>query len=177
MGKNLKAIRADIFGIKEELAIVAQAIQPLDELEAELRAYLGGLASKPAAFVDTCVSVLNHGLPVLGMVDANKDILLQRAFSFALAGYGVERIISEAKAAAQAQAQAQEQGTKNLRMTKAEKGAKLQELRERLYSLELDEEFALDGAERRLDATPAAVIGVPLEQAIDAGLLPRVRGI
>lgn len=171
MGKNLKAIRADIFGIKEELALVAQAIQPLDELEAELRSYLGGLASKPAAFVDTCVSVLNHGLPVLGMVDANKDILLQRAFSFALAGYGVERIISEAKAAAQ------EQGTKNLRMTKAEKGAKLQELRERLYSLELDEEFALDGAERRLDATPAAVIGIPLEEAIDAGLLPRVRGI
>lgn len=170
MSKNLKTIRAEIFDVKEELSTVAKAIQPVEELEIELRAYLNELASKPALFVDQCVLVLNQGLPTAQMKDTNPDLLLQRAFSFSVAGYGVDRIMSEAKEAAE------KQGTDRLRMTKAEKGARLQELRERLYALELAEELALDGAERRPDVTPAAVIGIPLEVAVDADLLPRVRG-
>ena len=170
MNKTLKAIRAEIFATKEEITEVSRAIQPIEELETELRAYLGGLASKPALFIDQCVDVLNHGLPVAQMTDTNKDLLLQRAFSFAIASYGTERIIEEAKE------QAAIKGSDRPRMTNSEKGAALQELREKLYSLELEEEQLLDGAERRADVTPAAVLGIPLEVAVDADLLPRVRG-
>lgn len=168
MNKTLKAIRTEIFATKEEIARVSRAIQPVAELEKELWAYLNELASKPAFFVDRCVDVLNSGLSPAELTDSNKDLLLQRAFSFAIAAYGTERIISDAKEAAEAQ------GTDRPRMTNTQKGAALQELRERLYSLELEEETALDGAERRADVTPATVLGIPLEVAIDAGLLPRV---
>lgn len=161
---NLKTIRAQIEKLESERQRVAAAVPPAEQSEQRLREHLAALAEPSADFLSGCALAVNTGV-LAGLTPATAPMLAQAAFALALDAKGVERVIEAAKQLASAQ----DNGA--LRLDDAEKTERLHALACDIYQLNLDEEAARDDAPRRADANAAAVLGIPLDAAIEFGLL------
>lgn len=161
---NLKTIRAQIEKLESERQRVAGAVPPAEHSEQRLREHLAALAEPSAEFIQNCADALNTG-SLLNLTPATPSMLAQAAFSLALTATDIHRVIEAAKQLASAQ------DTGALRLDDAEKAERLHALACDIYQLNLDEEAARDDAPRRADANAAAVLGIPLESAVEFGLV------
>lgn len=158
---TLEKTRTAITKVQAEIAKYSRAFRPVAEIEADLRIYLQSLADPRRMLVDQLKDIIAHGHRISSLVEHGATSLTKHAYGLALAAHGTETLLAEAME------QAALEDTGRFRLPELERDEKLQALREKLYALELDEEAMLDGAERRSDANPAAVLGIPLEVAID----------
>lgn len=161
---NLKTIRAQIEKLESERQRVAAAVPPAEQSEQRLREHLAALAQPSQDFVQNCCDALNTG-SLLNLTPATPSMLAQAAFSLALTASDIDRVIEAAKQLASAQ------DTGALRLDDAEKAERLHALSCEIYQLNIDEEAALDGAPRREGVNAAAVLGLPLDAAIEFGLV------
>lgn len=164
MAHNLAAIRTKISKLQAERQRAAAAVPPTDVSEAKLREHLTALAQPSAEFIQNCAEALNTG-SLLNLTPATPSMLAQAAFSLALTATDINRVIEAAKV------KAAEQDTGALRLADSEKAERLHALSCEIYQLQLDEEAALDGAPRRHDVAAGAVLGIPLESAVEFGLV------
>lgn len=163
--QTLKQIRADIDAVNTEFKAVKGSIQPIDDIEARLRSYLTVMADPARRLVDLAANALAYGHPVSEIGQIQPSQLRIHALGLAVAAMGVDEIIAQAKA----KAAAQDNGAP--RMDQNEREERLEELSRERYALELQEEATLNGAPRRPGVNAAAVIGIPLEVAIERDLL------
>jgi len=161
---NLKQIRQQIEKLETEKQRVTAAIPPANVLEAELRTHLNLLAVPGHEFIDACGTALNGG-GFSELAPHTIGGIAKAAFSLALTSARIDEIVEAAKL------QAAEQDTGCMRVTDDEKAERLHAIKCDLYQLGLDEEAALDGSPRRVGANAAAVICVPLADAINFDLI------
>lgn len=168
---SIEVIRANIAELKTQIEATRRAGLPVEVVEATLR---DSLAVAEAAYKEMVAGLgrcLAGGHPV-GAVDLmghreraeSVDSLL---LGFAVRSVGVENIVADALQAAASLPAAK------LRLTDAERQARLAELQEALFLAEVEEEqlVEVEGRARRPDASAAAVLGLPFEIAEQAGLL------
>lgn len=164
MASNLKTIRQQIEKLTTERAAVLQAVPPVAILEQKLRSTLKSLAEPLTEFVNNCADGLNTG--EFGyLTPATAPMLARAAFGLNLDDEKIEAIVNAAKQ------RASEKDTGNLRMTDSEKAERLSDLNQRLYALGLDEQAALGAEPQRRDVNGACVLGIPLETAMQHGLI------
>lgn len=168
---SLAELRAAIVALKAEIREVSNAGLPADACEDRLRATIDGAAEAFEAMKRRAAGCLAAGeLPTLQILmdySTKPETPAQIALGAAMLAYGKTRFIDEVRDAA---ADLADDG---LRMTAAERLERLRDLRRRLYQLELAEESMIEetGAPRRIDANPAAVLGLPIDVAEDEQLL------
>jgi hypothetical protein len=168
---TVEALRADIARLKTEIEATRRAGLPVEQVEMMLREALSLAESNYRSMTQELGRSLANGA-VITLSDLMAHA--QRAESvdslllgFAVRAVGAEAIIQDAKEAAAALPQAR------LRLTDAERQARLAELQEALFLAEVEEEqlVEVEGLTRRPDASTAAVLGLPFEIAEQAGLL------
>jgi len=164
MANNLSSIRARISKLQAERKRVVAAVPPASVSEQRLREHLSVLAVPSSEFIQNCADAINTG-SMTSLTPATAPMLAQASFALALTATGIERVIESAKL----QASAQDSGA--LRLDDAEKTERLAAIAADLYSLQLDEEATLDGAERRSDVNVAAALSIPLDIAVEFGLV------
>ncbi len=158
-------IRAQIAEVKREIREVQAARPPLKDQVDRVRNHLESLAKEARErLVDRAADVINHGVSTMDMTPP-PAVAPFHGFGLALDAAGIEAIIAEA------QELAAQQDTGALRLDSSAKRERLVDLARRLYELELADEAALAGEERRPDANGAAVLGIPLNAAEEFDLL------
>lgn len=171
---TLADLRCLIAEIKQDIQEVDNAGLPAKDCEAALLQCLGKATTAFDALKRRAAECLAAGeLPTLQYLTGHPvgpNAPAQLALGAAVASYGADRILAEAR-----QAAAKMAGTDGLRLTFADRQEKLHSLRCQLYKCELDEEALImaTGEARRLDANPAAILGIPLAFADEAGLLAK----
>lgn len=168
---TVEALREKIAELKREIEATRRAGLPAEQVEATLREALAVAEASYEEMVAGLGRCLAGGHPV-STVDLmghreraeSVDALL---LGFAVRAVGAETIIQDATEAAANLPQAK------LRLSDAERQARLAELSRALYQAEAEEELLVEseGRARRPDASTAAVLGLPLEIAAEAGLL------
>lgn len=166
---SVAELRNAIADLKAEIQEVDNAGLPASECEAALRQVLAEAGMAFDAMKRRAAECLAIGeMPTLQFLAGNPvgpNGPTQIALGAALAAYGPDRFIKEAREAAD--------GAQGLRMTAAQRLEKLRNLRRHLYELELAEEEIIEqtGEARRPDVSAAAVLGLPLDVVEDTGLL------
>lgn len=168
---TIESLRADIARLKTEIEATRRAGLPAEQVEMMLREALSLAESNYRSMTQELGRSLANGA-VITLSDLMAHA--QRAESvdslllgFAVRAIGAESIVADAQQAAASLPQAK------LRLTDAERQARLAELSRALYQAEAEEELLVEseGRARRPDASTAAVLGLPFEIAAEAGLL------
>lgn len=168
---SIEAIREKIAELKREIEAVRRAGLPVEQVEMMLREALSLAESNYRSMTQELGRSLANGA-VITLSDLMAHA--QRAESvdslllgFAVRAVGAESIVADAQQAAASLPQAK------LRLTDAERQARLAELQEALFLAETEEErlVEVEGRARRPDANAAAVLGLPFEIAEQAGVL------
>jgi hypothetical protein len=162
---TLKTVRLEISKLQKEYGQTAKAIPPLAETEQKLRGYLEMLANSHSRLIEYSAFCLNSGI-VSDMLPA-AVFLPEQAFGLAVRALGIDQIIEQAKA----RAAAEDKGT--LRLSKADKAARLLDLARKMYALEIEEAGLLNGECPRPDCNAAAAVGIPADVAENFGLLTK----
>lgn len=163
---SLFKIRERIAQIKDQIHAVTLAQPPFDDQVAILRRHLEDMTEPVDALVERCADVLVYGHPV-GDVTGHPDRTAHNALAAALAALGTEHIL----AAAIERARAADANQGILRMAADERAERLQELRQKLYALEIEEEAARGKESRRADVSAGVLLGLSYEQAEERGLI------
>lgn len=169
---TITQIRKSIAALSAEILQVEAARPPREELEAQAVSALQDAMQPLVTFRRRLAGVLAGGRRA-NLGDFVADAHRAEAFGKIAFGLAIEQAGGPAAvvAAAAAEAAAQEPaGT--LRLPRAARAAKLEELRRRRHELELQEAQLLEefGGERRPDAGMPAILGIPAEVAAEAGL-------
>ena len=159
---NLTTIRKNIDSINKELRLVEKAVPPVEYQEERLRSQLTEMANAKARLIQFAADALNGGQLEL---TPPAPLVAEHGFGLAVQAIGVDQIIEEAKRLAASK----DNGA--LRLTPSEQFDRLNTLRRERYALELEEEKVRGSASRRADVTPAAVLGLPVDEAEDGGFL------
>ena len=165
--KKLDLTREKIAGLKKEIAEVRAAGLPADVVERHIREQF----SAPVVMFNRLQKRINDCIDEGRLEDMDdlireshaSDELPLLALGAAISAFGMDRFISAGKGSKDA----------GLRLTVVQREERLAKLRRERYEAELEEEALVQelGVERRPDADPAAVLGIPLEDALEAGLL------
>lgn len=163
---NLVAIRKQITKLQAEITAVENAIPPFDQTEGKLRTYLEDATRYRQSVVDSLTESFRSGRTTTYLLDLPTSALIKAALGIALAGVGIEHLLSEART------QAEANDTGGLKLAESEKSERLAALRRELYLAEAAEEQALEGQPRRDGIKyAAAILGIPVDVAEAAGLL------
>lgn len=160
---TLKSVRAAIASVQTDLVKHVNALSPLESRFAEIEPFLNGVAKPFNDLLDRLVDVLtitddtNVSLFDLG-VSHERASVDSFALAAALTAHDRAALVKKIENRVTALDTA-------YRLPPAERDAKIFELRSKLFDLELQEEGLLDGASRRDNCNPAAVLGIPLEVA------------
>lgn len=162
---NINALRRQIGDLHAELRAVKQALPPVDERIQELRCFFDGLAtSARQRIVERAANCISHGHPTYEIAPL-EERRPENLLGLAIAGLGVGPLLADAIKLAE------EQDSGHVRLTMETKDAKLLELQKRLYSLHLEAAELFDNDADRATLHGAALLGIPLTDAEELGLL------
>lgn len=164
MAKSLSTIRTQVDETRLQLAAVKRAQPPVAQLTEKVRARLQELADEAQTrLIDRMADVISHNASLHDIVPAPAQAAYH-AVGMAAMAIGVDNLV------AQAAELAATRDNDVLRLTDAEKADRLDELSRRLYALEL-QEVELSADDLRPGINGAALLQIPLDVAIDAGLI------
>lgn len=163
--KTLKQLRTEIAETRAEALAVRHSIRPMSEIEAGVRHTLNEMANAHDQLVSLIAGMFSHGNQISELSAIPATQLPKHGYGLAISAIGVDAIIADALK----KAEAQDSGA--LRISVYERGEQLEALERACYLLELAEEQKLNGEQRRPNANAAAVLGIPIELAQEAGLL------
>ena len=156
--RTLTAIRKDIAKVAADISRIDAALPPKTEFVESLRFQLNQALEKFERTLDAAANAVANSESVQVFSSYHVEDRLDIALGAALKAYGVENVLNDLLEKADKVAD-----HSVLRLTLTEKNKELTELNVALYTLELEEEAALNGEVRREEMHPAAVLGIPLE--------------
>jgi hypothetical protein len=169
MAQNLNTIRAKVADLTDEIRNVAAAIPPVDDRIDAVKRHLHKIASDANnRLIERAANVISHGHHI-SEVNPTRDIAGYNALGLAVLALGPDTLLGEAVKLAE------EQDTGALRMTTSEKESRLLELRRKRYSLELLEAEIAPPSDIRATINGAAMLGIPVDVAEEAGFLGEAR--
>lgn len=156
--RQLNTIRKDIAKISADIAKLNATLPPQSELIAALKYQLEQAQAAWNQTLERASQAVARGESV-EMFDSYHQADRQAVMlGMSVAALGIDTVMADVLANSQKYA-----NPNTVRMTLTEKNKDLAELRVALYTLELEEEAALNGEVRREEMHPAAVLGIPLD--------------
>lgn len=155
--RTLTAIRKNIAQVQANLDTVNAALPPKTEFVESLRFQLNLALEKFDRTLDAAALAVANSESVELFASYHVEDRLDIALGAAIKAYGLENVLNDLLEKADKVA-----NPSVLRMTLADKNKELTELNVALYTLEIEEEAALNGEVRREEMHPAAVLGIPL---------------
>lgn len=171
--RSVQTVRAEIAEVNAEIWRTTEAALPIDELESSIRYALTALVEPANNVVSRAAAMLSAPrLATASDLGASQFVAedsARLALGFALRAVSVDAIVAEAR---QRNEVNEAIDGAPLRLTRAEREARLIELRRTRYSLECEDVRLSEvaGIPLRADVAPAAALGVPADIAAKHGL-------